>query len=88
MSYYRATVRTKRKPLSVLLTLTTAGRKEVCTATFPPPMIPKILGGFKMNDKNFYIQAISDLAERCNDLSLLDLIYKVFSKSMGADDEN
>ena len=41
-----------------------------------------------MNDKNFYIQAIPDLAERCNDLSLLDLIYKVFSKSMGADDEN
>lgn len=41
-----------------------------------------------MNDKNFYIQAISDLAERYNDLSLLDLIYKVFSKSMGADDEN
>lgn len=41
-----------------------------------------------MNDKNFYIQAISNMAERCNDLSLLDLIYKVFSKSMVADDEN
>lgn len=41
-----------------------------------------------MNDKNFYIQAISDMTERCNDLSLLDLIYKIFSKSMGADDEN
>lgn len=41
-----------------------------------------------MNDKNFYIQAISDMAERCNDLSLLDLIYKIFAKSIPADDEN
>lgn len=45
-------------------------------------MIPKILGGFKMNDKNFYIQAISDLMERCNDLSLLDLIYKILIKAV------
>ena len=44
--------------------------------------IPKILGGFKMNDKNFYIQAISDLMERCNDLSLLDLIYKILIKAV------
>lgn len=83
-----AIAKTKRKPLSVLLTLTTARRKEVSPPAFPPPIITEFSGGFKMNDKNFYIQAISDLTERCNDLSLLDLIYKVFSKSMGADDEN
>lgn len=38
--------------------------------------------------KNFYVQAISDLAERCNDLSVLDLIYKILANSTLADDEN
>ena len=35
-----------------------------------------------MNNKKFYIQAISDLMERCNDLSLLDLIYKILIKAV------
>ena len=35
-----------------------------------------------MNDKKFYIQTISDLMERCNDLSLLDLIYKILIKAV------
>lgn len=56
--------------------------KRIHYQSRPSPMIPKILGGFKMNDKNFYIQAISDLMERCNDLSLLDLIYKILIKAV------
>ena len=70
----------KKKPPPALPTPGTA--KRIQYQTCPPSMIPKILGGFKMNDKNFYIQAISDLMERCNDLSLLDLIYKILIKAV------
>lgn len=41
-----------------------------------------------MNDKNFYIQAISAMLERCNDVGLLDLVYKILSKCVRAEDEN
>lgn len=41
-----------------------------------------------MFDKNFYMQAISAVLERCNDVGLLDLIYKILSKCEGAEDEN
>lgn len=41
-----------------------------------------------MNDKNFYIQAISALLERCNDVGLLDLIYKILSKCEEAGNED
>lgn len=41
-----------------------------------------------MNYKDFYVQAISNLAERCNDLSVLDLVYKILANSTLADDEN
>lgn len=41
-----------------------------------------------MQDKKFYIQTISSLLERCNDVGLLDLIYKIMSKCEGAEDEN
>ena len=33
-------------------------------------------------DKNTYIQKITELMERCNDLPLLDLIYKLLLKSV------
>lgn len=41
-----------------------------------------------MNYKDFYVQAIFDLAERCNDLSTLDLVYKILANSTLEDDEN
>ena len=36
----------------------------------------------KTTEKEFYINAISDLLKRCNDVSLLDLIYKLLCKSI------
>lgn len=33
-------------------------------------------------DKNIYIQKITELMERCNDVPLLDLIYKLLLKSV------
>lgn len=41
-----------------------------------------------MNDKKFYIQAISALLERCQDVGLLDLIYQILCKCEGAENEN
>lgn len=41
-----------------------------------------------MHDKKFYIQAISALLERCNDVGLLDLIYKIMSKCEWVENEN
>lgn len=41
-----------------------------------------------MNCKDFYVQAIFDLVKRCNDLSALDLIYKILANSTLADDED
>ena len=35
-----------------------------------------------MNNKNFYLQAITRLLNRCNDLSLLDLIYILLCKEV------
>jgi len=35
-----------------------------------------------MNDKDFYIQTIVRLLNQCNDLSLLDLIYKILCKEV------
>ena len=32
--------------------------------------------------KEVYIKMICDLMERCNDISLLDLIYKILAKSL------
>ena len=31
--------------------------------------------------KNYYVAAIAELAESCNDISLLDLIYRLLAKS-------
>lgn len=33
-------------------------------------------------DKNIYIQKITELMKRCNDLPLLDLIYKLLCRSI------
>lgn len=35
-----------------------------------------------MNDKKFYIQSISALLERCNDVALLDLVFRLLCKSI------
>lgn len=35
----------------------------------------------KTTVKELYIKAISDLLEKCNDIPLLDLIYKLLCKS-------
>lgn len=34
-----------------------------------------------MKTKEFYIKAIAELVEKCNDLPLLDLIWKLLFKS-------
>lgn len=31
--------------------------------------------------KNYYVAAIAELAKSCNDISLLDLIYRLLAKS-------
>ena len=31
--------------------------------------------------KEYYLTAIAELAEDCNDISLLDLIYRILAKS-------
>ncbi len=33
-------------------------------------------------ERNIYIQKITELIERCNDVPLLDLIYKLLLKSV------
>ena len=35
-----------------------------------------------IRNKEQYIQAIEELMQECNDISLLDLIYKLLSKSI------
>ena len=35
-----------------------------------------------MRTKDFYIKAIAELLEKCNDVPLLDLIWKLLCKSI------
>lgn len=71
----------EKKPLSVVRTLATARRDLETQAIFPPPMITDDSGGCK-HEKTDYINIITELLERCNDMALLDLICKLLYKSI------
>ena len=50
------------------------------------PIITETDGGCKMQytektEKEFYLKAISELMEKCNDIPLLSLIYKLLCKA-------
>ena len=45
-------------------------------------IIGYVYGKYLALTKNDYIEAISELMKNCNDIPLLDLVYKLFLKSI------
>ena len=52
------------------------------TTQIPAPILSDNCGGFKYMNKKEYIKLINDLLEKSNDLTLLDLIYKILARSV------
>jgi len=54
----------------------------ICRPVFPPHDIKNTWRFQAMTKKEFLIKAINELMEDCNEVSLLEMIYKVLCKSM------
>ena len=78
----RSATARKKKAAPSAATLKAARRDMEMTPQIPAPILSDNCGGFKYMNKKEYIKLINDLLEKSNDLTLLDLIYKILARSV------